>query len=1710
MNHEPSTNHPPIDDDDLRQSLLELHYGLLEDDESAALKQRIETDPVVAQRWAETLLVASKLAVAAKVTAPARRDTIAAPPVETSVETPVIPPTVPPTPRQPANTHRPSHRAPASVPSADVSSADASPTAPDRFLRLWLGSLATAATLAIAISGIRYLNQRPASPDVGLRVAVQPVAGADAAARNEFLVAVGPQPVDPTLSDTLDPSMPVVPATISFKVLSQGAVLFFGTSETTGQGPCRIRVPDDIAIPGDAVLHVDAHPTGRKGLVRLTVPLEPTRCLTFLSTDRPVYRPGETVFFRSVTLNRRTLAAHLDVPIRFELFDASGATVQGAILEGVSERGVGNGAFVIPESAPGGTYQLIAKSLDGFFPDQVCELEVRRYRAVRLKTDLEFSKRSYSASDRVEATLTVRRADDSIPVAAPARIQAVVDGDVIHQSTSSLGINGELAVAFDLPKVIREGEGTLSIAIDDGSVTETAARPIPIHTGRAEVDFYPEGGYLVGGVTNRVYFAARDPDGNPIEIAGEVLSQAGRMVASIKTVRDGMGRFEFKPESGQRYSLRITSPLDITETPWLPSVVEALPVLDTGDGVFDPGEPISMTLRSTKRRPCIVRVVCRGELVGVKTTEIGIGDTSVTVPIQDRAAGVIRVTVLDASGETATPLVERLVYRKAVKKLNVTASVDDDRRVHSPGESVRMTIAVTDENDQPVPGAVLGVRVVDDAALSLRQQDLPSIATHFFLTSEVQSPEDLEHADFYLDDSPEAAESLDLLLGTQGWRRFVSGSPDQFHETFRDALTRLLELDGQRSELTSRTQSNEATIAAQLHEYQLRIAAAWRSFVSEVRIALILIGAFWLIGLLVRPRKAGAVAAGLLLFAAIMLSQSGCGSQGNYRVEATSESARDQMTAGDIAPMMEAPSESSSADEAQFRSQEEQAEASGADAGATQPFVQRVVQAFLGQRGSKVPTEVSQTRLTPEQLQRLAKSRDLDAQALADQLMDELRFPIRQYAHLHRRSEDDVRSDFTETVYWNPMMVTDSTGTATIRFDLSDSLTMFRVDVDAHSTDGRLGSGGGAVVTEIPIQVEPKLPLEVTGGDRIDLPVGLVNATDQDGAFEVQLQLDPAFTATRRSGLTSVAAGDRTTEIFSLNVTEPAKPTEAKVRVSATLSGSTFADQVERSVRIVPDGFPFDVSQSGSLSKSASLSSNLPDSVVPGSLSAVMEFFPSPRSQLSAGLESILREPHGCFEQASASNYPNVMAFQLLQLEGVVDDRAERRTVSLLRRGYRKLTSYECSTLGYEWFGNDPGHEALSAFGLMQFSEMAKMIDIDREMLSRTRNWLLSRRDGKGGFKRNPRHLHVWSVQQEVVNAYLLWALSQADWAAGDASATASELSAELDAMQRVAESSDDPYLIALSAITLANVGRDRQAATLLDRLVELQNTDGSFIGKTTITQSGGISRTVETTALAILALARNDNHRGVAQKAATWLIENRRGGGFGSTQATVLALKALIAMHDQMVGGDGGSVDVLVDGEVVETVRWDGRPAEGVTWQMTPAMIDAFVSDPTTRLTLRSSDAANLPFTLRFTGRTTSPSSDPECPIAMKLSFAGQSDQANVQSGDAIDVIAEVNNVTNTGCPMTVAVVGLPGGLEPVIESLEKLRESGEIDFYELRGREVILYWRTFAPTESKRIPIACVAQIAGKYTGPPSRAYLYYTAESKTWHKPLVVEIK
>ncbi|EMI20239.1 alpha-2-macroglobulin [Rhodopirellula maiorica SM1] len=493
-----------------------------------------------------------------------------------------------------------------------------------------------------------------------------------------------------------------------------------------------------------------------------------------------------------------------------------------------------------------------------------------------------------------------------------------------------------------------------------------------------------------------------------------------------------------------------------------------------------------------------------------------------------------------------------------------------------------------------------------------------------------------------------------------------------------------------------------------------------------------------------------------------------------------------------------------------------------------------------------------------------------------------------------------------------------------------------------------------------------------------------------------------------------------------------------------------------------------------------------------------------------------MREPHGCFEQTSATNYPNTMALLYMQKSDTSNPDFTQRAMGMLERGYGKLTRFECEKRGYEWFGNDPGHEALSAFGLMQFNDMTKVMDVSQEMITRTRVWLMGRRDGKGGFKRNPRHLHVWSVEQQIVNAYVLWAISEADVAVGQSRRTANELKAELDQLARVADSSNDPYLISLSAATLMNVNRNKEGRKLLDRLTQLQHEDGHLEGATTVVSSGGLSRKMETTALAVLAWSKAAKYESNADGAATWIRANRMGsGGFGSTQATVLALKALITHANQQdVSSAGAVLSVMLDGKVIGQAKipQDIRSGSAVEIAGLGHSIAAKLAESdSVELTLRADGVKNLSYTIDVAYNATTPESEEACPVKVTTKLAGEFDaDGNVAAGDSLTVKASLVNTTNEGQPMTVAIVGLPGGLEPQIEQLDELKKAGRFDYYELNGREVVFYWRTVEPDAVKDIAFGVTAAIPGKYTGPASRAYLYYTAEQKQWTEPMAIEIR
>jgi len=215
-----------------------------------------------------------------------------------------------------------------------------------------------------------------------------------------------------------------------------------------------------------------------------------------------------------------------------------------------------------------------------------------------------------------------------------------------------------------------------------------------------------------------------------------------------------------------------------------------------------------------------------------------------------------------------------------------------------------------------------------------------------------------------------------------------------------------------------------------------------------------------------------------------------------------------------------------------------------------------------------------------------------------------------------------------------------------------------------------------------------------------------------------------------------------------------------------------------------------------------------------------------------------------------------------------------------------------------------------------------------------------------------------------------------------------------------------------------------------------------------------------------------------------------------------VLALKALTeyAIASRATRG-AGSVTVLVNGKKVADFDYPAGHRETIDFHG----LGAHLTSGKNTLEILTSGGDALPYSVVVDYRAVKPATHPE--VAVDLST--QLERGDVKMGETVRLNAVLQNKTSAGLPMTMARIGLPGGLGFQTWQLKELKEKGLVDQWETRAREVILYYRQMKPSERREIPLDLVALVPGEYTGPSSSAYLYYTNERKTWVDGLKVSI-
>ncbi len=682
-------------------------------------------------------------------------------------------------------------------------------------------------------------------------------------------------------------------------------------------------------------------------------------------------------------------------------------------------------------------------------------------------------------------------------------------------------------------------------------------------------------------------------------------------------------------------------------------------------------------------------------------------------------------------------------------------------------------------------------------------------------------------------------------------------------------------------------------------------------------------------------------------------------------------------------------------------------------------------------------------------------------------------------------------TDFRTTLFWAPSLRTDASGQASVEFYTSDAITNFRATLEGISEQGGAGRAEHRFFVEKPLNMQVKTPPYVISGDLLRLDVALTNKTGHPVTGVLDLAVPAHFALqNQQDNQITIPAGETHVAKLEYRIGR-GENTAKKVRILFRVP-DTAEESMEVDIPTLDRGFPVRMVMAGQSSQNTwNVRLNDP---VEGTLGITLNAYPSPLEDVLKGMERMLNQPGGCFEQVSSNNYPNLLVLDLLRQTGKNNPDVETRANAYLASGYQQLAAYECKNGGFDWWGRDPAHEGLTAYGIMEFVDMKRVYPVDQGLIDRSVKWLLSRRDGQGGWKRRE-DWHGWQ-SDGVIGAYIAWAVCEAGMG--------KKFQPEVNAAYKNAVDSQDPYQMALLANAMALLG-DSRADILINQLVKKQHENGSWTGTThSVVNGGGTSFQVETTALVALALMKKSAHPLALEKAMQFIMSSKNEYGYGSTQSTVLALKALIvyAQGNADQAGDGRLV-VQIDGKRVAEQDFSTRTAKRIEIKG----LEQFVSGPQARIDVFfEGGKATIPFDIELKYASRQPRNAANCPLEFKTSL----DRNSAAIGQTVRLSAQIRNTATTPAASPMVVVGIPAGLSLQPWQLKKLMDEKKCDFYEIWDGYAVFHFERLAPGEQRRLDLDLRADLAGSFEAPASQAFLYYQNEQRVWSKPdrLVIE--
>ncbi|OGC43585.1 hypothetical protein A2Y85_05590 [candidate division WOR-3 bacterium RBG_13_43_14] len=697
--------------------------------------------------------------------------------------------------------------------------------------------------------------------------------------------------------------------------------------------------------------------------------------------------------------------------------------------------------------------------------------------------------------------------------------------------------------------------------------------------------------------------------------------------------------------------------------------------------------------------------------------------------------------------------------------------------------------------------------------------------------------------------------------------------------------------------------------------------------------------------------------------------------------------------------------------------------------------------------------------------------------------------------------EPRVREFFPETFVFEPALITDASGVARLAVTMPDAITTWRVTSFASSAHGELGSNLSSILVFQEFFVDIDLPVALTEGDEISIPIAIYNYLPRDQKVRIELQSEDWFEIKGNQEITRNLKKDEVSVVYFPIMVD--KIGYHQILVKAY--GEAKSDAIKRSIAVLPNGKRFDDIVSDRLKDRVSHKINFPANAIPDGNQLMFKLYPGIYSQVVDGLDKLFQMPFGCFEQTSSVTYPNILLLNYLRQSEQIKPETEMSAEQYISLGYQRLLSFEVTGGGFSWFGDAPANKILTAYGLMEFNDMSKVYEIDERVIERTAQWLKNQQEKDGSWSPDKQYLHQESwgrIQnnQLMPTAYICWALGET----GDRSQAVTK---GIDYLFKNLKAANDPYILALVANAFVAVEpKGAQTMEVLKKLVDMAKIDKDVMywesDIPSITFSRGKGADIEATGLAVYALIKAGKYPDVVSKVLTYLIQSKDPSGLWyTTQGTVIALRSMVAALGGTVEDVEGQVIVIFNGKTVEDIKIDKSNADLMHQiDLTPYL----GKDNVVEITLKGEGN----FLYELTRSYYIPWKDLPRPEKPPFTIDVNYDRKQLVVNDIVNVDVSIRLNRAGTAQMVMIDLGIPPGFEVQTPTLDEY-VGKKIQKYSMTTRQLIIYLDEVSSQKPVELSYSLKAKYPIKAQVRSSRVYEYYNTDDEGIEEPFEMKV-